>query len=156
GARERYLAEEKPVHTIISMSLYAGLRGPQPSRRLPRDARVLALGDPVYRAVGATVAPAQGALVTRGVGLTPLPHTREEVAAISRLFPRQAMVRTGADARKAVVVREGTAVRILHFACHGLVDNQDPLASALALSPEGDEDDGLLRAYEVMEKLHLH
>src|SRR5262249_34839167 len=44
---------------------------------------------------------------------------------------------------------------ILHIACHGLIDNQDPLASALALSPEGAEDDGLLRAFEVMEKMRL-
>jgi CHAT domain-containing protein len=116
---------------------------------------VLALGDPTYPAGAGTPAPAVRAFATRGVALTRLPHTRAEVTAIGRLFPRQTTVRVGAAAVKRAVEREGAGARILHFACHGLIDNQDPLASALALSPEGEQDDGLLRAYEVMEKVRL-
>jgi CHAT domain-containing protein len=95
-------------------------------------------------------------LTQRSVRLERLPHAREEITAIARLYPRQASLRAGAAANKRTVEREGAGARILHFACHGLIDDEDPLASALALSPEGEQDDGLLRAYEVMEKLKLN
>ena len=44
--------------------------------------------------------------------------------------------------------------RYLHFATHGLLDARTPLDSALVLSVEGG-DDGLLRAWEVRDRLRL-
>ena len=51
---------------------------------------------------------------------------------------------------------EAPGARYLHFATHGLLDPRSPLDSALALSASGGTgDDGLLRAWEVRERLHL-
>ena len=39
--------------------------------------------------------------------------------------------------------------RAVHLACHGLVDPDQPMLSALALTPDGEADDGMLTALEV-------
>jgi CHAT domain-containing protein len=49
-------------------------------------------------------------------------------------------------------------VRYVHFATHGLLDARSPLDSALVMAaPERAQsaDDGLLRAWEVRDRLHL-
>ncbi len=60
---------------------------------------------------------------------------------------------TGKQATTAVVRQQGLQASILHFACHGLLENGDPLSSALALSSDG-ADKGLLTAAGIL-RLHL-
>ncbi len=47
----------------------------------------------------------------------------------------------------------------VHFACHGLIDERFPLNSALALtileSPQEEQDNGLLQAWEIFEGVRL-
>ena len=44
---------------------------------------------------------------------------------------------------------------IIHVAAHGYAENCDPLGSFIALAPEDSGEDGLLRAYEIIEGLRL-
>jgi CHAT domain-containing protein len=77
------------------------------------------------------------------------------VLAITRLFGKKGRARVGAEACPGSLWREAADARILHFACHGLLDPYDPLASAVVLGPEPGRPDGTIRAYEVMQRLRL-
>jgi CHAT domain-containing protein len=63
----------------------------------------------------------------------------------------------GAEAQESTLVEPGflSSFRILHFATHGLPDEQFPMRSALALSfPKDASQDGFLTAAEIY-RLHL-
>jgi CHAT domain-containing protein/Tfp pilus assembly protein PilF len=157
----RYFVEAKPLHTIVSMTVYAEIRKQQPSNHpTTQPSTLLAMGDPQYDALPEKVK--QDSL-KRGMKLTPLPHTRLEVEAIQKLYGKQAVVRLGRDANESMAKSESAQATMVHFACHGVLDNRNPLASALALSAEGEAahpgaptEDGMLRAFEVLEKMKLN
>jgi len=159
GGKERYVVEAKPLHTIASMSVYAEIRRQRSDATSPR---LLALGDPFYQPTSDATKQVARDFVTRGGKLTPLPHTRLELQAIQELYGSQAMLRLGRDASETRFKREAAQARIVHFACHGVLDDRDPLGSALALSAEEEADgqpsaeDGFLRAYEILEKVRLN
>jgi CHAT domain-containing protein len=92
--------------------------------------KVLALGDPTY---------------AEARRLSPLPATRAEVEAVGDV---QLL---GARATRAALEEALAAEkrwRAVHFACHGLVDPEAPLRSALALTAT-PEDDGTLSCRDV-------
>jgi len=109
-----------------------------------RGAKVLAVGDPDYRTVTRPLALA----LHRGGepdALAPLPGTRAEVQALGDV------TLLGDRATESGVVhalRAQTRWRALHLACHGWVNPERPLLSALALTATGD-DDGLLTCLDV-------
>jgi hypothetical protein len=75
-----------------------------------------------------------------GPSIVPLPSTRDEVHAITRLFSRSELL-LGAEARESTLDKMAAAGRLrefrfLHFATHGLLDDRRPLASALVLARE--------------------
>lgn len=106
-----------------------------------RGEGVLALGDPSYG--GAEdgpdrVSPQRGALA-------PLPGTREEAEAVGDV------VLLGDEATEPALVAALAGKprwRAVHLACHGLVDEETPLRSALAVTPGGGED-GFLSVLDV-------
>ena len=164
----RYLIEDKPLHTVFSMTVYAetrtAARSPRP-RTQPR--RLLAFGDPVYtkgQPDAATPADTETAsLRKRGLDLGPLPQSRQEVEAIVRLFGTSAAAKLGPQATETAAKRETRDVDILHFAVHGWIDEEIGLSSGLALSqPEAvgrvptAEDNGLLQAWEIFERVRLN
>lgn len=154
----RYLVEEKPIHQVTSMSLYASLKRSRPSGKTQAPGRLAALGDPVYpplprnQILGATpVRLVAGA--GPGPHLPALPSTRAEVEGIAGLFP-EARVLLGDDAVEAKANAALRGSRVLHFACHGVFDQVDPGSSALALthrSRAAQGADGLLQASEIVE-----
>jgi CHAT domain-containing protein/Tfp pilus assembly protein PilF len=130
-----FVAEWKPVTVTASASVFAEIKK---SRRPHTDrARLVAFGDP-------TLPP----------GLQPLPHSRQEVAQVAALFGGASERHLGAGASEQQVRDRAPGARYLHFATHGLLDARSPLDSALVLSASG-EDDGLLRAFEVRDRLRL-
>ena len=183
---ERYFIEAKPLHVIVSMTVYAEIRKQSNTPTPPHShtPTLLALGDPAYEAGGEAGERAAREFATRGVKLTRLPNTRKEVEAIGRLYGKQARVRVGKDANETAAKQESGGAKALHFACHGVLDNREPLESALALSPSGvtgdkgqgtgngngkdsshpsslipypsSEEDGMLRAYEIFESVRLN
>jgi CHAT domain-containing protein/Tfp pilus assembly protein PilF len=161
--RGRYLAESKPLATVLSATVFAELKADRRSPPATEAPRLAAFGDPVYPA--APKAPekqedgAPRSAILRGLPLAPLPGSRREVEAIAALYPNAASY-LGADATEEQVKSVGPEVRVLHLATHGLLDERRPLDSALALSlprnPRPGEDNGLLQVWEIFEKLELH
>jgi CHAT domain-containing protein/Tfp pilus assembly protein PilF len=153
-----YLVEWRPLHLVVSATVYGELKKTRRVAAPPDGPSLVGFGDPRYPDPGAeTAAPSLRAAVKRGFSLEPLPATRREVEAIAGLFPSRAYF--GGDATEARVKSLGKDVRFLHFACHGLIDERSPLASALALAvpdrPEGVNDDGLLHAWEIFEGVRI-
>lgn len=160
----RYLVEWKPLHTALSATVYAEIKKARPAAESAASSRqVVAFGDPRYPQAanaekGRIADPRVRGAVQRGLSLTPLPGTRKEVEAIAAVFP-DARVYLGTDATEERAKSEGRRARLLHFACHGLLDEDLPLSSALALTiPEGsaaEGDNGLLQAWEIFEHVGL-
>jgi CHAT domain-containing protein/Tfp pilus assembly protein PilF len=146
--RNRYLVEWKPIHSVLSATVYAELARSRPSGRDPRTERLDAFGDPIYprSAPDAPTDPAVRETFRRGLTLKPL------------LYP-QTHAYLGRDATEERAKSLGPESRLIHFACHGLLDERFPLNSALALSlPEHQaegQDNGLLQAWEIFESVRL-
>ena len=84
-----------------------------------------------------------------GSGLERLPWARQEGQRVARrLRNRPVRLLAGSDASEAAVKREAGAYSILHFATHGLISPERPLASSLALGA-GAGEDGYLRVDEI-------
>jgi tetratricopeptide (TPR) repeat protein len=79
----RWLAEQKPVHTALSATVYGELKRSRRERTSTPQVQIAAFGDPSYPSLPggqpATVHAEVRAAVDRGLALTPLPSTREEV-----------------------------------------------------------------------------
>ncbi len=160
----RYLVELKPIHTVLSATVYAELKRSRPPAAGSR-ALLAAFGDPHYplqlrRGDSESITDARvRSAVRRGVfDWDSLPYSRREVEQIAALYP--------AAARRTYLGREATEerakavdARILHFAVHGYLDDRLPLDSALALTiPDElgeDRDNGLLQAWEIFERVRL-
>jgi CHAT domain-containing protein/Tfp pilus assembly protein PilF len=112
------------------------------------EVRLLAFGDPVMPAE----TPQRTVRVRRDASLAPLPHTEKEVRDIAALYgPRNSRVHLRHDAREEVVKAEAGRYDVLHFATHGVLDDQNALYSRLVFSPPSKEgEDGLLEAREIM------
>ncbi len=131
----RYLVESHAV--VYSESASASLMLRAMAKEMPPPERsLLALGDPVYETSA----------------LAPIPYTRDEATAIARFFPsaRQEL-RLGAAASESALKGEDLSrFGYLHFAVHGLVDDNNPARSGLALShASGSSEDGILRTGEI-------
>lgn len=152
----RYLVEAVAMHTVSSMTLHAVLAE---GAAMQRDAAVVGFGDPAYRAAAAEGA--AGASLERarrsGLRLEPLPATRAEVEVLRSLSPA-ARVWVGADATEERAKSLGPDARVIHFACHGFVDEALPLESGLALSTSAADaagENGFLQAWEVFETIRV-
>ena len=160
---EGYLAEWRPLHTILSATVYAqrrrGISGPVEESPF----QLAAFGDPRYprQDSGGTWTDRRlRSAVERGLALAPLPSSRREVAEIAGLYPAEAAaVYVGGEATEERVKSLGRGVRYLHFATHGFIDQRLPMSSGLALTiPEEfheDRDNGLLQAWEIFESVRL-
>jgi CHAT domain-containing protein/tetratricopeptide (TPR) repeat protein len=140
--RLRYFIEDKPLHIINSMTVYAEMRKPATGNK-QQQKRLLAFVNPVNN-------------------LTALPSALNEVKEVRRLFGQSATVKQGREATETTAKKESKDYSILHFAVHGLLNDEVGLNSSLALSqPEmmGGKatinDNGLLQAWEIFEQVRL-
>ena len=156
----RYLVEWKPVHSVLSATVYAELARSRPPRREPGEERLVAFGNPEYPPLAPDAArdPEVREAVRRGLDLRPLPLSGQEVKSIAALFPNT-QVYLGLDATEERAKSIGPESRLIHFACHGLIDERFPLNSALVLTLPGQtkegQDNGLLQAWEIFESVRL-
>jgi CHAT domain-containing protein len=160
--RNQYLVEWKPIHTVVSATVYAELKNARSHEAKPIE--LVALGDPQYpgntkKRNDRTDDPDLRAATERGLTLSPLLFSRAEVDGITSLFPGRTKKYLGLEATEERAESIGMDVRYIHFAVHGILDNRLPLNSALVLTiperiTEGQED-GLLQAWKVFEQVHL-
>ncbi|MDX2229917.1 MAG: CHAT domain-containing protein [Leptolyngbyaceae cyanobacterium bins.349] len=101
--------------------------------------------------------PTMPKVVTRAgdtpVRLTDLPGAKREALEIAKLFNTQAI--TGQQATEVTIAQQMPNARIIHLATHGLLDDTQglgvPGAIALAPSGNGELNDGLLTADEILD-----
>ena len=89
--------------------------------------------------------PGDSVLKKRSAGR--LPNSDDEVAEIADLLNGDAWINQ--KATKTAFRNNAPDYRILHLAMHGIIDEADPLNSALIFSREKDRSDFILRAAEV-------
>ncbi len=158
GPAGSYLAELKPVHSVVSATVYGHLLNRRPADA-NRPTRIAAFGDPLYPKgpveKNATVRTAMERGAFDG-GLLPLPSSEREVVEIGKLYP-SARTFLGKDATEENVKALATGADVVHLAVHGVADPVTPLDSFVALSvtDEPGSENGLLQAWEIYERVRL-
>lgn len=145
-----YLGQWKPLVFNPSVGVVAGLAGLRASHPRGRH-RLVAFGDPLVLS---------GENLHNRSGLGRLPGSRIEVENIARIFGDDARIFLGGDVTESVVRGVTPGATFVHFALHALVDKRAPLESALLLSAgdsvgEGGGDDGVLKAFEIMNEIDI-
>lgn len=143
-----YLVEWKPLHSVLSATVYAELKNRRRSKADPNTGALAlaAFGDPAYP--------------QENRDFSPLRYSREEINRITALFPEgSARAFLGIEASEQRVKSIAKGARILHFATHGVFDSQTPFHSHLALTIptifQRDQDNGLLQVREIFESVRL-
>ena len=137
---ERYVADWKPLTIVPSGTLYAQWESSR--RQAWAGCDVVGFADPRRPAAG----------------FDTLPESRRELQTVVRLCPKAARLHVGDAATEEQAKGLGKEARYIHFACHGLVDERLPLDSGLVLHAPGgaaSEDDGLLQAWEIYERVRI-
>lgn len=82
----------------------------------------------------------------------PLPNTKAELNKIVERVPKQWLTSVGRTQRATVntALNHLRTSSLVHFACHGIQDLDNPLDSGLELS------DGRLKVSEIMRETHAH
>jgi CHAT domain-containing protein len=137
--RNQYLIEGYSVHYTPSVAV---LQVTQSHRAAAADAPPVVIADPDARFTAA------------GESLGALPAARREADGVAAALRSDRTVRlTGAPATEARVRELAPSARILHFATHGIVTDDQPFDAFLALSGDGKDPsrDGRLTAREVYD-----
>ena len=137
----RFLTETSATFYAPSLAVYQQMRASR-SNAVRHESTFIAFANPPV--------PQKESAKLRGEELGPLPDAQREVEQVARLFPEHSEVYAGADARKERVLAEAPRSDVIHFATHGILDDQNPMYSHLVLA-NGD----LLETWEMMD-LRLH
>lgn len=145
-----YLALRYEIQYAPSVSALAALR--ESNRPHTRTKDLIAFADPDIS--GSNQSQPVGAVFREwSASLANLPYARAEVDAISGLYPaKRVTVFTGKDASESNVKKADLKeYRVLHFASHGLIDEEQPQFSALVLTPGDSREDGFFTMREVFD-----
>ncbi len=130
-AKGRYLWED---HVIAYAPSLTALREITKRNRVTAPHSLLAFGNPQLAVEN----------------LPPLPQTAQQVQDLGALFDAAASkIYLGAAASEQRFKADAADYAILNFATHGVLDNQQPMASRVLLAQSGSED-GALEAHEIM------
>jgi len=154
----KYLIELYDISYAPSVSSLAHLMEKERPRKYTKA--LLAVGDPVYLSRGVKksgLGEKHGDVLREiflkdGFELSPLPHSRKEVRRVARCFPKEKVdVLLDSQAREESIKNKSLEeYQIIHFACHGFLDEKTPMRSALVLTLDDDiEEDGFLQAREI-------
>jgi CHAT domain-containing protein/uncharacterized protein HemY len=125
-----------------------------PSASLARTLRAQRSGREPTRWAAIAADPAYGSPKVSGFSLPGLPQSRREATQIAALAPPGSVdVVTGFDANREWVERtDFRGFRFLHFAAHGIVNDERPELSGIALAlvdEKGATVDGFLRLHDI-------
>jgi len=90
--------------------------------------------------------------INQGFKMVPLPYSGKEARKIARLFDRdhRRVLLGGEASEEAIKNLPLQDYTIIHFACHGFLDEQSPFRSALVLSQDKkSQEDGFLQVREI-------
>jgi CHAT domain-containing protein/Tfp pilus assembly protein PilF len=144
-----YLIKKYPVSYVQSASIFKGLisKGSGSETIKRSDRKFLAFGDPVYEK--------QGSVEINGQFLGRLQFSSQEVEKISSLFKKgnsELFLRDNATEASLKGEKNIGSYSYLHFATHGLMDENNPNNSGLVLTKGQDAtDDGLLKSDEIFK-----
>jgi CHAT domain-containing protein/Tfp pilus assembly protein PilF len=167
-----YLVRKYAVRYVPSASVWVGR--PEAERR-EWEKTLVAYADPVYGDMEGAVREAWRSAFGELAKLPRLPHSRREVQQIARLYPAaEVVLRVGQEAREERVKSgEAERARYVHFAAHGVLNENKPEYSGIVLTlgapsalatragetaraeperagqREESAEDGLLQVYEV-------
>ena len=150
-----FLVRRFAISYAPSASVLAELKSEQ---RPTAPKKFIAFGDPVYeqRTEGLIVSTLRTAGATR-LNFQPLPHSREEIAGIAKLFSdndRELFFGEDASEENVKTPERLKHYQMVHFSTHGYVNEMRPRFSGLVLSlptstTNSPAEDGLLSSYEI-------
>jgi CHAT domain-containing protein len=127
---------------------------------LKEKKKILAFGNPIYsmkksreyRKSKSEAELLREFFLDKGFSFSPLPFSEREIREIMNFFHKQEIdVFLGSEAKEEVKKQSFLAdYRVIHFACHGFVDERIPSRSALVLTLDNDStEDGFLQVREI-------
>jgi len=170
--QERYVLQDHALFYAPSLSVLREMRKKNARHEVAKDAAdvpdvsmvkvnatalapvpaLMAMGNPSLSAPMVSRARSD----ERSLSLGDLPEAEREVRDLGEIYGAQrSKILTGTAAREETVKAEAQRYTILHFATHGLLDDENPLYSRLLLASSNGNDDGFLEAREII-KLDLH
>lgn len=145
-----YWGEQMAMHLTPSMGVYLQAR-----RVRPAGERVVAVALTYKGSSTPSVQlVAQQSAYASRFEVDTLDYALSEAATLESHFGRRARTLAEQAATPAAVRTAAQSARVLHFACHAFVDNNDPYGSLLSLSPPL-ETAGFVRAADVMSSWRL-
>lgn len=158
SGRTGYLGDQKVISVAPSATVLHLIRANRPNTT--QTARLLAVGNVAYPASGPspnTTRETRGMFDATGSGITALPSTADEIAAIAAVAGPKSVVLDGrAATEKALKSQPLRSFSVLHLAVHGVADAKFPDRSALVFgSDAAAHEDGLLQVREI-ESLPLN
>ena len=147
------LLAEHEIVSLPSASVLALLRR-ETLKRAEAGKAVAVFADPVFESDDPRLRARGRPEPARAGHVRRLAATRHEADAIIAAAPAGlALKKTGFDASRVAALEPGLAqYRIVHFATHGIVDNEQPGLSGLILSlydEKGQAQDGFLRLHDI-------
>jgi CHAT domain-containing protein len=145
-----YLARDFEIRYVPSVSVFSLFAQRDLNGQEIQHKQLLAFADPAFGKGSQASSSIREWVGTLGA----LPYTRPEVQGIASLYPSdQTNVFIGSQAtEKNLKSLDLQQYKYIHFASHGLIDEQKPQFSALILSPDAkNEEDGFLTAREVFD-----
>ncbi len=148
------LTDKKQILHVISATVLSELKKQQKTE----NEKMAAFGNPVYP--DTEIEDAVVRSVTGEAPLLPLPATENELGAIEGIYREKAIIYKRETATEENAKSQGKELSIIHFACHGILDERFPLNSGLALTIPGkreeEKENGLLQAWEIFEQVRIN
>jgi len=152
-----WLIKKYTVYYAPSLSSLRELAHHQNRNNRPKPQHnLLAVGDPYYGDLEekypelSTKAIFQDFYSLTDLKFYRLRHSHEEIRRISSLIPRSTVLEREKASEDLVKSANLTDYKIIHFAAHGLIDDQKPARSAIILTLDNDPaEDGFLQMREV-------
>jgi CHAT domain-containing protein/Tfp pilus assembly protein PilF len=145
-----YMARDFEIDYVPSISVLASIEKNKGKETSHPQKQLLAFADPVLKGNES----GKASVVRSWAGtLTRLPFAREEVEGIARLYSdKEVSVVMGSDASEANLKKMDLKnYKKVHFASHGLIDEEKPEFSALVLTGDSQGEDGYLTMREVFD-----
>jgi CHAT domain-containing protein/uncharacterized protein HemY len=152
-----YLLRKFQIHYAPSVSVLSAIGSNLLLRKAKNSKDLLAAADPVYGGQpGATRASKQDiyGIIKAAASLPSLPNTRLEVEQIANLYPEEKVtLLIGKEANENNIKQTKLSeYRLLHFAAHGIInEDQSDLSSLVFSMDQDDQEDGFLMMREVFD-----